>query len=206
MSPLGAITMPPGVLSIAVTDGPLIALGLPPMTSATADAASRSMNVPDPMPMIMTRKIRALRRLYARSRDEGFGAEVKRRIMLGAFALSSGYYDAYYLQASRVRSLIARDFQRAFEEVDLVCTPTAPTAAFRLGEKIADPLSMYLSDIYTVTPSLAGLPALSVPCGFNQAGLPIGLQMIGNYLDETRVFQLAALFQKEHPARFPELS
>lgn len=148
----------------------------------------------------------SLRALYARSRDEGFGAEVKRRIMLGTFALSAGYYDAYYLQAARVRSLIAQDFQRAFEHVDLICTPTAPTAAFRIGEKTDDPLSMYLSDIYTVTSSLAGLPAMSIPCGFNQAGLPIGLQIIGNYLDETRVFQLASLFQKEHPVRLPELS
>jgi aspartyl-tRNA(Asn)/glutamyl-tRNA(Gln) amidotransferase subunit A len=147
-----------------------------------------------------------LRAMYGKTREEGFGLEVKRRIMLGTFALSSGYYDAYYLQASRVRNLISQDFQKAFQEVDLICTPTSPTAAFRLGEKVDDPLSMYLSDIYTVTLNLAGLPAISVPCGFSSARLPIGLQIVGNYLDENKIFQLASLFVKEHPMTFPELS
>jgi aspartyl-tRNA(Asn)/glutamyl-tRNA(Gln) amidotransferase subunit A len=146
-----------------------------------------------------------LRAMYGKTREEGFGLEVKRRIMLGTFALSSGYYDAYYLQASRVRNLISQDFQKAFQEVDLICTPTSPTAAFRLGEKVDDPLSMYLSDIYTVTLNLAGLPAISVPCGFSSARLPIGLQIVGNYLDENKIFQLASLFVKEHPMTFPEL-
>jgi aspartyl-tRNA(Asn)/glutamyl-tRNA(Gln) amidotransferase subunit A len=147
-----------------------------------------------------------LRAMYGKTREEGFGPEVKRRIMLGTFALSSGYYDAYYLQAARVRNLIAQDFQKAFEEVDLICTPTSPTAAFKLGEKVDDPLSMYLSDIYTVTLNLAGLPALSIPCGLNSSGLPIGLQIIGNYLEETKIFQLASFFTREHPITFPEIS
>ncbi len=147
-----------------------------------------------------------LRSMYGNTREEGFGAEVKRRIMLGTFALSSGYYDAYYRQASRVRNLIALDFQEAFKEVDLICTPTSPTAAFKLGEKVDDPLSMYLSDIYTVTTNLAGVPAISIPCGFNSARLPIGLQIIGNYLEENKIFQLASFFLKDHPITFPELS
>lgn len=147
----------------------------------------------------------SLRDMYARTRAEGFGAEVKRRVMLGTFALSTGYYDAYYLQAARVRSLIARDFQEAFRDVDLICTPTSPTAAFRIGEKTDDPLAMYLSDIYTVTSNLAGLPAISIPCGFNSAGLPVGLQIIGNTMDEARVLQLAMIYEQEHPALMPEL-
>lgn len=148
---------------------------------------------------------RTLREMYEKTRAEGFGQEVKRRIMLGTFALSSGYYDAYYLQASRVRSLIAQDFQEAFQEVDLICTPTSPTPAFKLGEKVNDPLAMYLSDIYTVTLNLAGLPALSIPCGRNSSGLPIGLQIIGNYLDESRIFKLAHVYMKDHPIVLPEL-
>ena len=146
-----------------------------------------------------------LRAMYGKTREEGFGAEVKRRIMLGTFALSSGYYDAYYLQAARVRNLIAEDFQKAFQEVDLICTPTSPTPAFKLGEKVDDPLSMYLSDIYTVTLNLAGLPAISIPCGFHSAKLPIGLQIIGNYLQESKIFQLASFFMKDHPMIFPEI-
>jgi aspartyl-tRNA(Asn)/glutamyl-tRNA(Gln) amidotransferase subunit A len=147
-----------------------------------------------------------LRKMYARTRAEGFGAEVKRRIMLGTFALSAGYYDAYYIRASRIRSLIAEDFRKAFEIVDLICTPTSPTPAFRLGEKVNDPLSMYLSDVYTVTMNLAGLPAISVPCGLHSSGLPIGLQIIGNYMDETRMFALGSAFLKEFPIVFPELT
>lgn len=147
-----------------------------------------------------------LRKMYARTRADGFGAEVKRRIMLGTFALSAGYYDAYYMRASRIRSLIAEDFRRAFEEVDLICTPTSPTPAFRLGEKVDDPLSMYLSDVYTVTMNLAGLPAISVPCGLHSSGLPVGLQIIGNYLDETTMFALGSSFLKKFPITLPELS
>lgn len=148
----------------------------------------------------------SLRAMYGKTRAQGFGAEVKRRIMLGAFALSSGYYDAYYLQASKVRSLIARDFSLAFNDVDVICTPVSPTTAFKLGEKMDDPLAMYLSDIYTVTMNLAGLPAISVPCGFDSAGLPIGLQIIGKNLEESTIFRLASFFEKEHPIELPELA
>lgn len=149
---------------------------------------------------------RPLRSMYSQTRAQGFGPEVKRRIMLGTFALSSGYYDAYYMRASRVRSLIAQDFRKAFQEVDLICTPTSPTVAFRLGEKVNDPLSMYLSDIYTVTLNLAGLPAISIPCGFDSTDLPIGLQVIGNYLQEEKIFSLASFYMKEHPLRLPDVS
>src|SRR5262249_46443287 len=121
---------------------------------------------------------RTLSEMYRRTRDQGFGPEVKRRIMLGTYALSAGYYDAYYLKAQKVRTLIARDFTQAFEKVDAIVTPTAPTAAFKLGEKADDPLAMYLADIYTVTADLAGVPGISVPCGKTQTGLPIGLQVI----------------------------
>jgi aspartyl-tRNA(Asn)/glutamyl-tRNA(Gln) amidotransferase subunit A len=148
----------------------------------------------------------SLQMMYRKTRSEGFGAEVKRRIMLGTFALSSGYYDAYYLKALKVRSLIAQDFSKAFEDVDLICTPTSPTAAFRLGEKVDDPLAMYLSDIYTVTINLAGLPGISIPCGFTQGGLPVGLQIIGNHLDEGKMFQLSSVYLKDHPVQLPSLS
>ena len=146
-----------------------------------------------------------LQRMYATTRDEGFGQEVKRRIMLGTFALSAGYYDAYYLRASKVRSLIAKDFQNAFSQVDLICTPTTPTVAFPLGERTRDPLAMYLSDVYTVTMSLAGIPAISVPCGMHSAGLPVGLQIAGNYLEEPQIFSLASFVMKEVPPALPAL-
>ena len=115
--------------------------------------------------------------MYRKTREAGFGAEVKRRIMLGTYVLSAGYYDAYYLRAQKVRALIARDFADAFQKVDAIVTPTAPTPAFRLGEKTADPLQMYLADIYTVTGSLAGVPGISVPCGKTKTGLPVGMQI-----------------------------
>src|SRR5262249_33120528 len=146
-----------------------------------------------------------LESMYGRTRARGFGPEVKRRIMLGTFALSSGYYDAYYGRAARVRSLIAKDFSDAFSHVDLICTPTSPTVAFKIGEKVNDPLSMYLSDIYTVTSNLAGLPAISIPCGLNSSKLPVGLQIIGNYMQESRIFQLASFYMKEHPISLPVL-
>src|SRR3989441_440812 len=120
----------------------------------------------------------------AASRAAGFGTEVKRRIMLGTYALSAGYYDAYYLKAQQIRTLIRMDFQKVFETCDALVTPVAPTTAFRLGEKTADPLTMYLSDIFTISVNLAGLPALALPCGFDSAGLPIGLQVIGRPFDE----------------------
>jgi aspartyl-tRNA(Asn)/glutamyl-tRNA(Gln) amidotransferase subunit A len=134
--------------------------------------------------------------MYRKTRARGFGAEVKRRIMLGTYALSSGYYDAYYLRAQKVRSLIARDFSDAFQKVDAIVTPTMPTPAFRLGEKTADPLQMYLADIYTVTGSLAGVPGISVPCGKTSAGLPVGLQIFGPHFSEARVLQLARAYEK----------
>jgi len=134
--------------------------------------------------------------MYRKTRERGFGPEVKRRIMLGTYALSAGYYDAYYLRAQKVRSLIARDFSDAFQKVDAIITPTAPTPAFRLGEKTADPLQMYLADIYTVTGSLAGVPGISVPCGKTKAGLPVGMQIFGSHFSEGRVLQLAHAFEK----------
>jgi len=134
--------------------------------------------------------------MYRKTRERGFGPEVKRRIMLGTYALSSGYYDAYYLRAQKVRSLIARDFANAFEKVDAILTPTAPTPAFKLGEKTADPLEMYLADIYTVTGSLAGVPGISVPCGKTAAGLPTGMQIFASHFGESRILQLARAFEK----------
>src|SRR5271170_155139 len=129
--------------------------------------------------------------MYRRSRDGGFGAEVKRRIMLGTYALSAGYYDAYYKKAQQVRRLLTEDFLKAFTEVDAILTPTAPTAAFKLGEKVDDPVSMYLADIYTVTASVAGICGLSVPSGKSQEGLPIGLQILGKHFDEAMILRVA---------------
>jgi aspartyl-tRNA(Asn)/glutamyl-tRNA(Gln) amidotransferase subunit A len=140
--------------------------------------------------------VRTLSEMYRKSRDEAFGAEVKRRIMLGTYALSSGYYDAYYLKAQRVRTLLTRDFEEAFTKVDAIVTPTAPTPAFKLGEKSDDPLSMYLADIYTVTADLAGIPGISVPCGTTEAGLPIGLQVLGRHFDESTVLRVAAAVEQ----------
>src|SRR6266849_2825475 len=137
-------------------------------------------------------KVQSLAQMYRSSRDEGFGTEVKRRIMLGTYALSSGYYDAYYLKAQKVGTLLARDFEQAFQQVDAIVTPTAPTAAFKLGEKSDDPLAMYLADIYTVTADLVGIPGVSVPCGQTKAGLPIGLQILGKHFDEGTVLRVAA--------------
>jgi aspartyl-tRNA(Asn)/glutamyl-tRNA(Gln) amidotransferase subunit A len=129
--------------------------------------------------------------MYSHSRDEGFGAEVKRRILLGTYALSAGYYDAYYLKAQKVRRLLAEEFVRAFTEVDAIVTPTAPTAAFKLGEKADDPMAMYLADIYTVTASLAGICGVTVPCGVTKAGLPVGMQVLASYLQEGTAFRVA---------------
>jgi aspartyl-tRNA(Asn)/glutamyl-tRNA(Gln) amidotransferase subunit A len=138
----------------------------------------------------------SLREMYKKTRERGFGPEVKRRIMLGTYVLSAGYYDAYYLRAQKVRSLIARDFAGAFQKVDAIITPTAPTPSFRLGERTADPLQMYLADISTVTGSLAGIPGISVPCGKTKAGLPIGMQIFAPHFEEGRVLQLARAFEK----------
>jgi len=139
---------------------------------------------------------RDLRDLYERSRGEGFGAEVKRRIMTGTYVLSAGYYDAYYLKAQRVRQLIAEDFNRAFAEVDVLIGPTTPTVAFGLGDKTSDPVTMYLNDIYTIGANLAGLPAMSIPCGF-VGGLPVGLQIIGAHFAEERLLNVAHRYQLE---------
>jgi len=136
--------------------------------------------------------------LYFQSRAEGFGAEVKRRIILGTYVLSSGYYDAYYLRAQKVRTLIRRDFLEAYREVDAILTPTSPTAAFRKGERAADPLAMYLSDIYTIGVNLAGLPGLSLPCGFTRDRLPIGLQVIGKPFGEAELLAIARAYEKDH--------
>jgi aspartyl-tRNA(Asn)/glutamyl-tRNA(Gln) amidotransferase subunit A len=133
--------------------------------------------------------------LYSRSRGEGFGDEVKRRIMIGTYALSAGYYDAYYLKAQKVRRIISEDFKTAFQDVDVIVGPTSPEAAFRLGEKADDPVSMYLSDIYTIAVNLAGLPGMSVPCGFVD-GLPVGLQLVGDYFDEGRLLNVAHQYQQ----------
>src|SRR5262247_2925823 len=124
--------------------------------------------------------------MYSKTRDEGFGAEVKRRIMLGTYVLSAGYYDAFYLKAQQVRTLLRRDYERAFEQVDVVTMPTAPTPPFKLGEKVDDPLQMYLEDIFTVSVNLAGLPGISLPCG-SSGKLPIGFQLIGRMFDEATI-------------------
>jgi aspartyl-tRNA(Asn)/glutamyl-tRNA(Gln) amidotransferase subunit A len=136
-----------------------------------------------------------LKDLYMRSRGEGFGAEVQRRILIGTYALSAGYYDAYYLKAQKIRRLISDDFKRAFEEVDVIMGPTSPSVAFRFGEKTADPIAMYLSDIYTIAVNLAGLPGMSVPVGFSNR-LPVGMQIIGNYFSEERLLNAAHRYQQ----------
>ena len=135
--------------------------------------------------------------MYKKTRMKGFGKEVKRRIILGTYVLSSGYYDAYYGKAGKVRTLIRRDFEQAFEKCDIIVTPVSPTTAFKIGEKVEDPLQMYLSDIFTIPVNLAGLPGMSVPCGFDAAGLPIGLQIIGQPLDEARMLQAAFVLERE---------
>ena len=134
--------------------------------------------------------------MYRRTRSQGFGTEVQRRIIIGTYCLSAGYYDAYYGKASQVRTLIVADFKKAFEVCDVIACPTAPTPAFRIGEKIDDPLTMYLSDIFTISANLAGIPALSVPCGFSAAGLPIGLQLLGNHFGEEMILRVAHQFEQ----------
>lgn len=137
-----------------------------------------------------------LMQMYTKTRAEGFGSEVKRRIMIGTYALSAGYYDAYYLKAQKVRTLIKQDFEKAFEQVDVLISPTAPTTAFKMGAKSEDPLSMYLLDLMTIPVNLAGLPGLSLPCGFDDDGMPIGLQIIGNVLQEEKVLQVAHAYEQ----------
>ncbi|HTQ48040.1 MAG TPA: Asp-tRNA(Asn)/Glu-tRNA(Gln) amidotransferase subunit GatA [Polyangiaceae bacterium] len=146
---------------------------------------------------------RDLRAMYGATRDAGFGPEVKRRILLGTFVLSSGYYDAYYLRAQKVRTLVRRDFEAALREVDVLCSPVSPTPAFRLGERVDDPLAMYLSDVYTLPASLAGVPAMSVPCAPTKSGLPVGLQIVARPLDEATMLTVAATCENVHPPAAP---
>jgi aspartyl-tRNA(Asn)/glutamyl-tRNA(Gln) amidotransferase subunit A len=134
--------------------------------------------------------------MYRNTRSAGFGPEVQRRIIIGTYCLSAGYYDAYYGKASQVRTLIIEDFRKAFEACDVIACPVAPTPAFRIGEKIDDPLTMYLSDIFTLSANLAGIPGMSVPCGFSAQGLPIGLQILGRHFDEERLLQVAHAFEQ----------
>jgi len=147
-----------------------------------------------------------LAEMYEKSRSEGFGEEVKRRIMIGTYVLSHGYYDAYYLKAQKIRRLIAQDFVEAYKHCDVIMGPTSPTTAFNLGEKGDDPVQMYLSDIYTIAVNLAGLPGMSIPCGFGSNGMPVGLQIIGNYFDEARMLNVAHQYQlaTDHHIRAPQ--
>jgi len=163
---------------------------------ATAEASANLARYDGVRYSHRARGVRTLSEMYRRSRDEGFGAEVKRRIMLGTYALSAGYYDAYYLKAQKVRTLLTRDFDEAFRRVDAIVTPTSPTAAFRLGEKSNDPLAMYLADIYTVTADLAGIPGISIPCGETKEKLPIGLQILGKHFDEATILRLAHSYEQ----------
>jgi len=163
---------------------------------ATAEASSNLARYDGVRYGLRAREASDLRRMYGQTRDHGFGAEVKRRIILGTFVLSSGYYDAYYLRAQKVRTLIRRDYETAFDACDVVATPTTPTPAFRLGEKTADPLQMYLADIFTVPANLAGVPGLSLPCGMVD-GLPAGLQLVGRPFDEATLFRVGAAFQRD---------
>jgi len=140
-----------------------------------------------------------LRQMYRKTREEGFGPEVKRRIMLGTYVLSAGYYDAYYRRAQQVRTLIKNDFLNAFKQCDAIITPTSPTAAFNIGEKVNDPLAMYLNDIYTVTANLAGVPGISAPCGLSASKLPIGFQLIGPYWSEATLFKLVRAYEEARP-------
>ncbi len=165
---------------------------------ATAEASSNLARYDGVRYGFRSPEYQDLRDMYRKTRDRGFGAEVKRRIMLGTYVLSSGYYDAYYLKAQKVRNLITRDFMEAFDEVDVIVTPTSPIPAFKLGERMHDPLQMYLADIYTVTADLAGIPGISVPCGKtrSQPRLPVGMQMLAKHFNETRLLQVAHAFEQ----------
>jgi aspartyl-tRNA(Asn)/glutamyl-tRNA(Gln) amidotransferase subunit A len=162
---------------------------------ATAEASSNLARYDGVRYTFRSAQTETLAEMYRNTRGEGFGAECKRRIMLGTYVLSAGYYDAYYLKAQKVRTLIARDFANAFQEVDAIVAPVSPYPAFRLGEKIADPIAMYLSDIYTITGSLAGIPCMSVPCGKTASGLPVGMQILTRHFDEPTMFRLADAFE-----------
>jgi aspartyl-tRNA(Asn)/glutamyl-tRNA(Gln) amidotransferase subunit A len=165
---------------------------------STAEASSNLARFDGVRYTVRSAASETLSDLYRNTRGEGFGAECKRRIMLGTYVLSHGYYDAYYVKAQKVRSLIARDFANAFQEVDAIVAPVSPFPAFKLGEKVDDPIAMYLSDIYTITGSLAGIPCMSVPCGTTAAGLPVGMQILTRHFDETTMFRLADSFERTH--------
>jgi len=169
---------------------------------ATAEASSNLARFDGVRYGFRAEEATTLKAMYSRTRDEGFGAEVKRRIMLGTYALSAGYYDQFYGKAQRVRSLVDRDFRDAFEKCDVIATPTAPTPAFKIGEKSGDPLAMYLSDIYTITANLSGVPALSLPCGLSSSGLPIGIQLIGKHFEEARLLKTAHNLERALGADF----
>ncbi len=163
---------------------------------ATAEASSNLARYDGVKYGYRSKEYRDLLEMYSRTRAEGFGQEVKRRIILGTYVLSAGYYDAYYRKASQVRTLMKRDFEEAFQKVDVILTPTAPTPAFKIGEKVEDPLQMYLSDIHTIPVNLAGIPAMVVPCGFSREGLPIGLQIMGKHFDEGSLIRAAFTFEQ----------
>ncbi|HEY7354274.1 MAG TPA: Asp-tRNA(Asn)/Glu-tRNA(Gln) amidotransferase subunit GatA [Terriglobales bacterium] len=163
---------------------------------ATAEASSNLARFDGVRYGLRAKGARSLSEMYRRTRDQGFGAEVKRRIMLGTYALSAGYYDAYYLKAQRVRTLLTRDFEQAFKKVDAIVGPTSPTAAFKLGEKVDDPLAMYLADIYTVTANLAGIPGISIPVGATREKLPIGMQIFAKHFAESTILRVANAHEK----------
>jgi aspartyl-tRNA(Asn)/glutamyl-tRNA(Gln) amidotransferase subunit A len=166
---------------------------------ATAEASSNLARFDGVRYGFRAENAHALREMYNKTREEGFGAEVKRRIMLGTYVLSSGYYDAYYAKAQKVRTLLRQDYQKAFAGCDAILTPTSPSVAFKFGEKADDPLSMYLSDVYTVSANLASIPGINVPCGLSSEGLPIGLQLVGNNWSEAVLLNLAHVYENEFP-------
>ena len=175
---------------------------------ATAEASSNLARYDGVKYGYRNPEAKELMEMYATTRAQGLGAEVRRRIMLGTYALSAGYYEAYYRKASQVRTLIRRDFDQVFQTCQVVATPVAPTTAFRLGEKTADPLTMYLSDIFTISANLAGIPGLSLPCGLNSQGLPIGLQLLARPFDEPTLLRAAHAFEQAtdfHRLKPPEL-
>ncbi|HYA87290.1 MAG TPA: Asp-tRNA(Asn)/Glu-tRNA(Gln) amidotransferase subunit GatA [Nitrospirota bacterium] len=174
---------------------------------ATSEASSNLARYDGVKYGFRTQAPKDLMDMYMKTRDQGFGAEVKRRIMLGTYALSAGYYDAYYKKSQQVRTLIKRDFDEAFKTVDIIATPTAPTAAFKIGEKSSDPLQMYLSDIFTISVNLAGIPGISIPCGFTSGNMPIGLQLLGKHFNEESILHAAFAYEQttEWHKRRPKL-
>jgi aspartyl-tRNA(Asn)/glutamyl-tRNA(Gln) amidotransferase subunit A len=170
--------------------------GLPAYYIIAPSEASANLARYDAVKYGIREEAENLLEMYTKTRAKGFGPEVKRRIMIGTYALSAGYYDAFYLKAQKVRTLIKQDFDKAFETVDVLVCPTSPTTAFKAGEKTDDPLSMYLSDLTTIPVNLAGLPGMNIPCGFDENGLPIGLQLIGNVLEEGKLFQVGYAYEQ----------